>query len=115
MQWLFKMVIRVIIIGLTVFVAANFIDGIEVDSAGAAILMAIVLGVLNTLIRPILVFLTLPISVLTLGLFIFVINTVLFWVAGALVDGIEINGMLAAFLGALLVSLVTWILNLIFD
>jgi putative membrane protein len=115
MQWLLKMVIRIILIGLTVYIAANYIDGIEVDSAGDAILMAIVLGVLNTLIRPILVFLTLPISVVTLGLFIFVINTVLFWVAGGLVNGIEINSMLAAFLGALLVSLVTWILNLFLD
>ncbi|SFI63859.1 phage holin family protein [Thermoflavimicrobium dichotomicum] len=115
MSWLVKWIIKTLLIGISVYVAASYIDGIYIESVGAAILMSIILAVLNTLIRPILVFLTLPINILTLGLFILVINAFLFWFAGMLVDGLRIEGVIPAVLGALVVSIVSWILDLILN
>jgi len=70
-----------------------------------------VLGVINTLIRPVLVLLTLPVTILTLGLFIFVINGLLFWLAGSFIDGFVVGGFWAGFFGAILFSIVSWLLS----
>lgn len=115
MNWLLKNVIKIIVIGITVFVAANYIEGIEVDRMGAAMFMALILAVLNTLVRPVLVFLTLPISIMTLGLFLLVINTFLFWLSGAMVDGVHIDGIRPAFICALIITFITWMINMVLD
>lgn len=115
MGWLIRSVLKVIVIGLVVFLSTQFITGLEVDSIQAAILLSFVLGVLNTLVRPLLVLITLPISIITLGLFSFVINALLFWLAGEFVDGVNIDGILPALLGSLVVSLVSWLFDKLFN
>ena len=87
---------------------------ITVDSFVTALVVALVLGLINTLIRPLLVILTLPVTIVTLGLFIFVINGLLFWAVGSFVPDFQVSGFWAGFFGAIVFSLISWILSAIF-
>ena len=89
-------------------------SSIKVDSFVTALLVAIVLGFVNAIIRPILVILTLPVTILTLGLFIFVINGLLFWAVGSFWPGFHVDGFWAGFFGAIVFSIISWILSAIF-
>ena len=80
-------------------------SGVQVQSFGSALLAAAVIGLLNMVVRPVLVILTLPVTIVTLGLFLFVINALLFWAASGLLGGFHVNGFLAALLGSLIYSL----------
>jgi putative membrane protein len=84
---------------------------VTVDNIGAALIAALVLGLVNTLIRPVLVLLTLPVTFLSLGLFILVINGFLFWVVAQLVGGFHVAGFLSAMLAAILYSVISWALS----
>jgi putative membrane protein len=84
---------------------------ITVSSFWTALVAALVLGLVNAVIRPILVLLTLPVTVLTLGLFILVINGLLFWFVGSFVQGFVVQGFWSGFLGAILFSIVSWLLS----
>ena len=84
---------------------------VSVDTFWTALLAALVLGLINTLIRPVLVVLTLPVTVLTLGLFIFVINGLLFWWVGSFVDGFRVGGFWSGLFGAIVYSLISWLLS----
>jgi putative membrane protein len=84
---------------------------VTVTSIGAALVAALVLGLVNTLIRPVLVLLTLPVTFLSLGLFILVINGFLFWVVAQLVGGFHVEGFLSAMLAAILYSVISWALS----
>src|SRR3954469_18254983 len=84
---------------------------IHVDSFMAALIAALVLGLINTLIRPLLVLLTFPVTLLTLGLFIFIINGLLFWAVGSFVEGFRVDGFWAGVLGAIVYSLISWALS----
>ena len=86
---------------------AYILPGIAVASFGSALLAALVLGLLNTLVKPVLVLLTLPITVVTLGLFLVVLNALLFWFAGSVLKGFQVAGFWWAVLGALLYSLIS--------
>ena len=88
---------------------AYLYPGVAVDTFTAALVAALVLGLVNAIIRPILVLLTLPVTLLTLGLFIFIINALLFWGVAGMVDGFHVRGFGAALLGSILFSIVTLI------
>lgn len=87
------------------------LHSVQVDSFGAALIAALILGLVNTLVRPVLVVLTLPVTVLSLGLFILIINGLMFWVVAQLVGGFHVAGFWAAVGGALLYSIVSWALS----
>ena|SRR3990167_3238807 len=106
-----KLIIRVLISALALILVANVIPGIEVKSIYIAIVAAIILGLLNLIVRPLLVVLTLPITILTLGLFIFVINAVLFLFVASFVEGFQVDGFLPALLGSVIVSIVSTVGN----
>lgn len=93
------------------FILPYLIQSIKIRSFGVALVAALVLGLINTLIRPVLVILTLPVTLLTLGLFILVINGLLFWFAGRLVPGFYVGGFWSAVGGALVYSLISWVLS----
>jgi putative membrane protein len=93
------------------FVLPYLMKSIRIESFTAALIAALVLGLVNTLIRPILVLLTLPVTVLTLGLFIFVINGLLFWAVANFVPGFRVAGFWSAVGGAILYSLISWALS----
>ena len=85
--------------------------GVKVDTFGAALIAALALGLINTLIRPLLILLTLPVTLLTLGLFIFVINGLLFWFVGSFIHGFTVDGFWAGVFGAIVYSLISWALS----
>ena len=84
---------------------------ITVDSFATALIVAVVLGLINTLIRPLFVLLTLPVTILTLGLFLFVINGLLFWAVGSFVPGFHVAGFWAGVFGAIIYSIISWALS----
>ena len=90
---------------------AYLVPGVSVATFGAALVAALVLGLVNTVIRPILVLLTLPATILTLGLFIFVINGLLFWFVGSFIQGFVVAGFWWGVLGAIVYSLISWLLS----
>ncbi len=84
---------------------------VKVDTFWAALAAALVLGLVNTLIRPLLVLLTLPVTIITLGLFIFVINGLLFWWVGSFISGFHVTGFWAGTFGAIVYSIISWLLS----
>jgi len=84
---------------------------IKVDGFLSALVAAFLLGIVNTILRPILVFFTLPITVLTLGLFLLIINGLMLWLVSALVRGFHVSGFWGAVFGSILISIVSWILS----
>ena len=95
---------------LALLLVAYFVPDIHVSGLDVAMVAAIVIGLVNILIRPILVILTLPITILTLGLFILVINGLLFWGVGHYLQGFEVRTIIAGIIGALAYSLISWLL-----
>src|SRR5712664_1584546 len=104
-------VLRVLINAAALWVAASLIPGIDLGGLGHTLLAALVLGIINALVRPILIFLTLPITLVTLVIFIFVLNAFCQWLTSRIVPGFEVQGCWAALLGALVISAVSWILT----
>jgi putative membrane protein len=102
---------RWLVTTLAILVVPHLVPGVSVEGFGTAPAAAAILGVLNALVRPALVFLTLPLTVLTLGLFILVINALLFEFAGYVVSGLHIETFWSALFGSLIVSLVSWVMN----
>jgi len=106
-----KFLARLLLNGIAIIVAQYFVPGLHISTPAAAIVAGIFLGLVNTLVRPVLLLLTLPLTLLTLGLFIFVINSACLALAAFLVPGFSIDGFGSAFFGALIVSLVSWVLS----
>lgn len=102
-----KIIIRILVIALSLLFVARFIPGIEVSGFYSAFIAALILGLLNTFAKPILIILTLPITMITLGLFVFVINAALFMFAASFVEGFAVSTFFAAFLGSIIVSFVS--------
>ena len=102
---------RLVLNGLAIIIAAWLLPGIHITSPMSALLAGVILGFVNAIVRPVLFFLTLPLTLLTLGLFIFVLNAICFALTAWLVPGFSVDGFFSALVGALLVSVVSWILN----
>jgi putative membrane protein len=105
------LLIRWMINALALILISQMIKGIQVDTILAAFVAAAVLGVINAVLRPILILLTLPITILTLGLFALVINGFMLYIAGTIVKGFHVSGFWPAVFGALFLSLISWIAN----
>jgi len=100
-----KWIVRWLLYAAALLAVSQLDSGVQVQSFGAAMLAALVIGLFNTLLRPVLVVLTLPVTVLTLGLFLFVINALMFWAAAGVLDGFHVLGFKDALLGSLIYSL----------
>jgi len=100
-----RIVLRWMLLACALLLVAHLLPGVAVKNFGAAMLAALVIGFLNALLRPILVLLTLPVTLLTLGLFLFVVNATMFYFAAYLLEGLEVAGFPAALLGSLIYSL----------
>jgi putative membrane protein len=96
---------------LALILVAYLMPSISVSSFWSALLAAALLGLVNTFIRPILILLTLPVTILTLGLFIFVINGLLFWFVGSILQGFVVASFWAGFFGAIIYSIISWALS----
>lgn len=96
---------------VALLIVAYLLPGISVASFGAALIAALVLGLLNTLVKPVLVLLTLPITIVTMGLFLLVLNALVFWFAGSVLKGFHVAGFWWALGGAIIYSLVSGLLS----
>ncbi len=101
------LIIRWVLNAAALMLVAYLYSGVQVSGFMPALIAALVLGLVNAIIRPILVILTLPVTVLTLGLFIFVINALLFWFVAELVPGFVVKGFMAALIGSIMFSVMT--------
>ncbi|WP_028103127.1 phage holin family protein [Pseudoduganella violaceinigra] len=106
-----RLVLTWIINAAALFAVPYLMHSISVTSMGAALVAALLLGLVNTLVRPVLLLLTLPVTVLSLGLFIFVINGFMFWLVAKVVEGFHVDSFGAAIVGALLYSVISWALS----
>ena len=105
------LLLRWLILTVAILVAAYVIEGIQVSGFLSAFFAAAVLGILNAFFRPILIILTLPINILSMGLFTFVINALLLMMASGVIPGFQVRGFWSAILGSLIISLVNWFLS----
>ena len=109
-----RFLLRLLLNGLAIIVAAWFVPGVRLAGMVPAIFAGILLGLVNALVRPVLLLLTFPFTLLTLGLFIFVINGLLFWIVGSWIEGFRVDGFWAGVFGAIVYSLISWALSAIF-
>jgi len=100
--------LRVVVNALAIMLAASIVPGISVDGLVPALVGGLLLGLVNAVVRPVLIILTLPITLITLGLFLLVLNGFCFWLVASIVKGFSVSGFWSAFLGALIVSVVSW-------
>ena len=100
-----RLIIKWLLSAVALLAVAYLYSGVQVNSFGSALIAAAVIGLLNMVVRPVLVVLTLPVTIVTLGLFLFIINALLFWAASGLLSGFHVSGFLAALIGSLLYSL----------
>ena len=100
-----KLLVRWLLLAAALLLVAHLYTGVTVASFGAAMIAAFVLGLLNTLVRPLLIVLSFPVTLITLGLFLFVINAAMFWAAARLLDGFNVAGFGEALIGSILYSL----------
>jgi putative membrane protein len=103
--------IRAVVNALAIWLATEIVPGIEAGSVTTVVVAALVLGLVNAIVRPVLLVLTLPLTLVTLGLFLFVLNAVCLWLTSAIVPGFEVRGFWPAFWGALIVSALSWVVN----
>lgn len=108
-----KLLIGWLLNALALLGVAYFVPGITVSNFTAALIAAAVIGLVNMLIKPILLILTLPVTIITLGLFIFVINGILFWLVGNFLDGFDVKTLMAGIIGAIVYSVISWVLSAI--
>jgi putative membrane protein len=102
-------ILRLAISALGLWLASEIVPGIDIEGTGTLVAAALLLGIVNALVRPLLILLTLPITVLTLGLFLLVVNAAMFGLVAALLDGFHVAGFGAALLGSIVVGLTGWV------
>ena len=100
-----RIILKWLLSAVALLAVAYLYTGVQVNSFGSALIAAAVIGLLNMVVRPVLVVLTLPVTIVTLGLFLFVINALLFWAASGLLGGCQVSGFVAALIGSLIYSL----------
>ncbi len=106
-----KLIAKWVLSAAALLFVAYVYSGVQVTSFTAALVAAFVIGLLNTVVRPLLVLLTLPVTLLTMGLFLFVINALMFWAAAALLDGLQVRGFVAALVGSLIYSVIGMVID----
>ena len=110
-----KMILKLLVNALALIGTAWIVPGISIDSIWTAIIAAIVLAIINIVIRPIMLFITIPINILTLGLFTFVINALMLWLASLLVSGFTVSGFVPAILGAIILAIISTLLHTLLE
>lgn len=99
---------------VSLIITAKFVPGFDIKSFPAALVAAVILGLVNGVVRPIVVFLTLPLTFVTLGLFLFVVNALMIWLAGNIISGFKVTGFIPALIGSIVLTVVASVLDFIF-
>jgi putative membrane protein len=108
-----EFLLHLLLTAVLLLVVAHFVRGVQIRGFGSAVIGAFLLGIVNALVRPVMVFLTFPITIVTFGLFLLVINALMLWLVAALVPGIRVSGFGAAFFGALLLTVLNLLIELL--
>jgi putative membrane protein len=106
-----KLIVKWLLAACALLLVAYIYPGVQLQGYGTALIAAAIIGLFNVLLRPVLVVLTLPVTIITLGLFLFVINALLFWAASGLLQGFAVNGFWAAMLGSLIYSVLMLVVD----
>jgi putative membrane protein len=106
-----KLFIKIVVVAFALFFVQEFIPGITISSLSTALFLGVALALINLLVRPVLFILTLPITILTLGVFLIALNTALFWIAAYIVPGVMISGFVPALLGSFVVSVAYFLVD----
>jgi putative membrane protein len=106
-----KLIVKWLLAACALLLVAYIYPGVQLQGYGSALIAAAVIGLFNVLLRPVLVVLTLPVTIITLGLFLFVINALLFWAASGLLQGFAVNGFWAAMLGSVIYSVLMLVVD----
>jgi len=109
-----KFIIRLLISAVSLIIVAYLIPGITFDSYLTVLFAALILGIVNAIIRPVILILTLPINILTLGIFTFIVNAFMLWIVHLLISGFHITNFSTAIWGALIYWIINWIINIFF-
>ncbi|NJL81515.1 MAG: phage holin family protein [Richelia sp. RM2_1_2] len=112
-MWIVNFLLTWLLSAISLLVTAYFVPGFEFDTFGTAAIAALILGLVNAIVRPFLVILTLPLTIVTLGLFLFVINALMFLLVGFLVPGFVVTGLLPAILASIVLTIVSTLLGLL--
>ena len=110
-----KIIAKWLLSAAALLAVAHLYNGVEVTSFGSALIAAFVIGLFNTILRPVLVLLTLPVTLVTLGLFMFVINALMFWSAAGVLDGFHVHGFWSALIGSLIYSVMGMVIESALD
>src|SRR3954466_11571290 len=108
-----RFLVRLLLNGAPGFIPANVVPGITVSGPGAALIAGVILGFVNAIVRPLLFILTLPFTLITLGLFIFVVNAICLWLVAWPLRGFALSGFFAALIGAIVISISSWLLRML--
>lgn len=108
-------IIKLLLTGVAVVIGAKLIPGVSVDSYVTALIVALILSLLNVTVKPLLVILTIPVTILTLGLFLLVINVIIIYITDALIAGFRVNGFFPALFFSLVLAVVSWIFESVLD
>ena len=109
-----KIIVNVLVIAITLLLISQYVPGIVVESFYTAVVVAIVWGILGLTVRPVLKLLTLPINIITFGLFSLVLNALLFWFLATFIKGFSVTGFVPALIGTIILSIVAWALHAAF-
>jgi len=104
-----------LVTAVALLITANIVPGFGVRNFVSALLASVVIGLVNAVVRPILIVLTLPLTILTLGLFLFVVNAISIWIAGALTPGFTVTGLFPALIGSIVLTLVAGVINFLVE
>ena len=103
--------IRIVIVAAGLWLASKLVPGVEIADAWSLVWAALILGIINAIVRPVIVILTLPLTILTLGLFLLVINAAMLSLVAWMLDGMTVGGFWSAFFGAIVISIVGWLVT----
>ncbi|MFZ2303259.1 MAG: phage holin family protein [Minisyncoccia bacterium] len=108
-----RLIAKLIIVALVILALPSFVPGISIAQSafGTALLVAVFFGILNTVVRPLILLIAFPITLITFGLFSFVVNALLFWGVGSFAKGFEVDGFMPALIGSLIVSAVSYLMH----
>jgi|AntRauTorckE6833_2_1112554.scaffolds.fasta_scaffold00096_4 putative membrane protein len=109
------MLAKLIITMAALFITSYILTGMSIQGLFSGFVAALILGIANVIIKPIFIVLTLPLTLITMGLFLFIVNGLMLWLAAAIVPGFFIAGFWTAFFGSIILSIVTWFLNSVLD
>jgi putative membrane protein len=104
-----RFVIQALAAAFGFWVAARFVPGVHAHGLGSLIAAGVILGLINALVRPILILLTIPLTLLTLGLFLFVINGITVWLTAAFLHGVQVDGLIPAILASVVITVISWL------